>query len=85
MYSLCLSCIFSEFTTKQSLLLKIDTDACKGLENQVNYLEHVQSFITIKSSRRGDTTLYLISPMNTTYVTPYTTAYLPMPDYYLFA
>lgn len=55
-----------EFTTKQSLLLKIDTDACKGLENQVNYLEHVQSFITIKSSRRGDTTLYLISPMNTT-------------------
>lgn len=54
------------FTTKQSLILSIDTDACKGLENQVNYLEHVQSFITLKGSRRGDITLYLLSPMNTT-------------------
>jgi proprotein convertase subtilisin/kexin type 2 len=54
------------FNTKTSLLLKIDTDACKGLENQVNYLEHVQSFITLKSSHRGDSTLYLVSPMNTT-------------------
>jgi len=54
------------FSTNQSLILTIDTDACKGLENQVNYLEHVQSFITLKASRRGDATLYLISPMNTT-------------------
>lgn len=57
---------FSTFTTKQSLILSIDTDACKGMENMVNYLEHVQSFITLKASRRGDVTLYLLSPMNTT-------------------
>ena len=56
----------SEFSTKQSLILTIDTDACKGQDNQVNYLEHVQSFITLKASRRGDVTLYLLSPMNTT-------------------
>ncbi|ELU04259.1 hypothetical protein CAPTEDRAFT_153069 [Capitella teleta] len=55
-----------EFSTNQSLILTIDTDACKGMENQVNYLEHVQSFITLKSTRRGHVTLYLLSPMNTT-------------------
>lgn len=54
------------FSTRQSLILSIDTDACKGQENQVNYLEHVQSFITLRASRRGDVTLYLLSPMNTT-------------------
>jgi len=48
------------------MILTITTDACKGLENQVNYLEHVQSFVTLKSSRRGDVTLFLVSPMNTT-------------------
>ncbi|KAK2191766.1 hypothetical protein NP493_46g06001 [Ridgeia piscesae] len=55
-----------EFSTAQSMILTITTDACKGLENQVNYLEHVQSFVTLKSSRRGDVTLFLVSPMNTT-------------------
>lgn len=54
------------FSSGNSLILSIDTDACDGLENQVNYLEHVQSFITLKGSRRGDVTLYLLSPMNTT-------------------
>ena len=38
------------------------------MDNQVKYLEHVQSFITLKATRRGDVTLYLVSPMNTTYV-----------------
>ncbi|KAF5399923.1 Prohormone and neuropeptide processing protease [Paragonimus heterotremus] len=45
----------------------IDTDACKSnLENQVNYLEHVQAFVSIKATRRGDLTIFLTSPMNTT-------------------
>lgn len=57
---------FSEFSTTKSLILTIDTDACLGEDNQVNYLEHVQSFITLRASRRGDVTLYLLSPMNTT-------------------
>lgn len=55
-----------EFTTNRSLYLTIDTDACKELENQINFLEHVQAFITLKATRRGDVTLYLVSPMNTT-------------------
>jgi len=59
-------CCCSEFTTNKSLYLTIDTDACKGLENQINFLEHVQAFITLKATRRGDVTLYLVSPMNTT-------------------
>lgn len=29
-------------------------------------MEHVQAFITIKATRRGDITLFLTSPMNTT-------------------
>ena len=60
------ACSCSEFSTKKSLILSINTDACKGKHNQVNFLEHVQSFITLKGSRRGDVTLYLLSPMNTT-------------------
>jgi len=59
-------CDDSEFTSNKSLYLTIDTDACKGLENQINFLEHVQAFITLKATRRGDVTLYLVSPMNTT-------------------
>jgi len=57
----------SEFTSNKSLYLTIDTEACKGLENQINFLEHVQAFITLKATRRGDVTLYLVSPMNTTW------------------
>jgi subtilisin-like proprotein convertase family protein len=60
--------VYSAFSSKQSIILTIDTDACKDTDSQVNYLEHVQAFITVKASRRGDVTLYLVSPMNTTYV-----------------
>lgn len=65
-FHLCLT--HSEFSSNQSLFLTIDTEACRGLENQINYLEHVQAFITLRPSRRGDVTLYLVSPMNTTWV-----------------
>ncbi|VDP42944.1 unnamed protein product [Schistosoma mattheei] len=51
----------------QPIFLELDTDACMNNPiNQVNYLEHVQAFITIKATRRGDITLFLTSPMNTT-------------------
>lgn len=33
--------------------------------NEVNFLEHVQAFITLKASRRGDTVIYLTSPLGT--------------------
>jgi len=55
-----------KFDSKNALKLQIDTDGCRGKKNQVNYLEHVQSFITLNSTRRGDVTIYLTSPMNTT-------------------
>lgn len=54
------------FRTDKPVILKIDTDACEGQDNQVNFLEHVQSFISLKATRRGDVTIYLTSPMGTT-------------------
>lgn len=48
-----------------SLYLAIDTEACQGTETQVNYIEHVQAVITLNSTRRGDVTLHLVSPMGT--------------------
>lgn len=33
---------------------------------QVNFIEHVQAFISIRASRRGDIVMFLTSPMNTT-------------------
>lgn len=47
------------------LILKIGTDACKGTDTEVNYLEHVQAVITANSSRRGDLEMFLTSPMGT--------------------
>ncbi|XP_078490234.1 neuroendocrine convertase 2-like [Ciona intestinalis] len=47
------------------LELTIDTDACDGGNNHVRYLEHVQAFLTIASSRRGDLTINMTSPFGT--------------------
>jgi len=47
------------------LVLEIDTQACVGTPTEVNYLEHVQAIVSLNSSRRGDMTLYLISPSGT--------------------
>ena len=49
----------------ESLFLTIDTNACKGKETMVNYIEHIQAVITLNATRRGDVTLYLKSPMGT--------------------
>jgi len=48
-----------------NLTLTIDTDSCLGKLNEVNYLEHVQAFISLKASRRGDTVIFLTSPLGT--------------------
>ncbi|CAH8824002.1 unnamed protein product [Trichobilharzia szidati] len=51
----------------EPIRLELNTDACMGSPiNQVNYLEHVQAFLTIRATRRGDVTIFLTSPMNTT-------------------
>ncbi|PIO73515.1 convertase P-domain protein [Teladorsagia circumcincta] len=48
-----------------NLILELDTDACLGTATEVRYLEHVQAVVSFNSTRRGDTTLYLVSPMGT--------------------
>ncbi|VDK62509.1 unnamed protein product [Onchocerca ochengi] len=54
-----------EIPSKGNLVLEMITDACMGTPTEVNYLEHVQAVVTLNSSRRGDTTLYLVSPSGT--------------------
>ncbi|XP_035205895.1 neuroendocrine convertase 2-like [Stegodyphus dumicola] len=62
--------------TNASTQIYIDTDACSGKETEVNYLEHVQAIITLNATRRGDVTLFLISPMGTSYEASYPTVAL---------
>ncbi|KAE9553586.1 hypothetical protein FO519_003181 [Halicephalobus sp. NKZ332] len=54
-----------EIPESGNLILEIDTNACIGTNTEINYLEHVQAVVSLNSSRRGDTTMYLISPMGT--------------------
>lgn len=54
-----------EIPADGNLLMELNTDACVGSATEINYLEHVQAVVTLNSSRRGDTTLYLISPAGT--------------------
>jgi len=49
----------------KSLFLTIDTNACAGMETEVNYLEHVQAVVTLNSTRRGAVQIFLRSPMGT--------------------
>ncbi|XP_076314206.1 prohormone processing protease amontillado [Tachypleus tridentatus] len=54
-----------EISSNRSLLIHIDTDACKGTDTEVNYIEHVQAVVTLNASRRGDVNIFLYSPMGT--------------------
>lgn len=54
-----------KFSTNNSVVMDIDTNACIGKETEVNYIEHVQAVITLNATRRGEVTLYLISPSGT--------------------
>lgn len=53
------------FNAGNPLRVTVDTTACQGQKNEINFLEHVQAFISVKASRRGDIVMYLTSPMNT--------------------
>ena len=55
----------SEIPSNGTLSWSIDTNACAGTDSQVNYIEHVQAVVSLNATRRGDVTLYLISPMGT--------------------
>lgn len=55
------------FDTRKALVLKINTDACQqDPAHRVNFIEHVQAYITLRASRRGDVNIFLTSPMGTT-------------------
>ncbi|XP_033735335.1 neuroendocrine convertase 2-like [Pecten maximus] len=55
-----------KFATNQPIQMHIDTDACHGSDNEINYLEHVQAFVTLKSTYRGNVVIFITSPTNTT-------------------
>jgi len=48
-----------------NLILELETNGCQGADTAVNYLEHVQAVISLNSTRRGDVTMYLVSPSGT--------------------
>ena len=54
-----------QIPTEGNLILELDTDGCVGMPTEVNYLEHVQAIVTLNSTRRGDLTMYLLSPSGT--------------------
>uniref|UniRef100_A0A915D2X5 Neuroendocrine convertase 2 n=1 Tax=Ditylenchus dipsaci TaxID=166011 RepID=A0A915D2X5_9BILA len=54
-----------EIPSHGNLILDLETQGCAGSPTEINYLEHVQAVITLNSSRRGDTTMYLVSPSGT--------------------
>lgn len=58
---------YSPISSTGSVILRIKTDACRGTDTEVRYLEHVQAVITANATRRGDLELFVTSPMGTRY------------------
>ncbi|PAA85653.1 hypothetical protein BOX15_Mlig006099g2 [Macrostomum lignano] len=55
------------FDVRQEVELTIDSNGCDFDSNsRVRFIEHVQAFVTLRASRRGDVLLFLTSPSNTT-------------------
>lgn len=50
---------------QEDLVVTMDTNACAGTDNAVNYLEHVQARISLKFQPRGNLRITLISPSGT--------------------
>jgi subtilisin-like proprotein convertase family protein len=42
------------------------SNGCKDTNNEINYIEHIQSVLSIESSSRGGLAIFLTSPMGTT-------------------
>jgi furin len=43
----------------------LEFDGCRGAENEVVYVEHVQAVVSLTASRRGEVEIYLTSPSGT--------------------
>lgn len=50
---------------QDDLIVSMNTSACAGTDNAVNYLEHVQAKISLKFQPRGNLKITLISPSET--------------------
>lgn len=50
---------------QEDLIVTMNTSACSGTENAVNYLEHVQVKISLKFQPRGNLRITLVSPSGT--------------------
>lgn len=50
---------------QEDLVVMMNTSACAGTDNAVNYLEHVQARISLKFQPRGNLRITLISPSGT--------------------
>lgn len=50
---------------QEDLIVTMNTSACAGTDNAVNYLEHVQARISLKFQPRGNLRITLISPSGT--------------------
>ncbi len=46
----------------QEIVIKIPSTGCKGQDNEINYLEHVQLYTTIEHNIRGKIEIYMKSP-----------------------
>ena len=54
--------IYRAIQVNGRISLSLESDGCASTSNYVRYLEHVQSLITLSSSRRGEVQIYLVSP-----------------------
>ena len=61
------ACDRREDMTEEGRNASHDDDDDDDEEAAVRYLEHVQAFVSLKSTRRGSTVMYLTSPMGTRY------------------
>ncbi len=55
-------CICRKIEGGQEIVIKIPSTGCKGQDNEINYLEHVQLYTTIEHNIRGKIEIYMKSP-----------------------
>lgn len=53
------------FKRHERVFIQMRVDGCMNTENEINYLEHVQSKISVKVKYRGNLQIFLTSPMGT--------------------
>lgn len=56
---------FSGIASQVNTVLTFTTDGCAGLQNEINYIEHVQLIADINHNNRGRLEIWLTSPAGT--------------------